>query len=141
MIIMIRMMVMMMLLLLLMIIIMMMAMMMMMMMITKIAIMAIMILMISVVVNDAEATVRVRCRACVCVRECAGAFMSGLLFECLLLALECTLTRVIRGGRTAVHWAVGHNKPAIIEALVKMKADVNICDECACLAACFGCKS
>ena len=126
--IMIRMMVMM-LLLLLMIIIMMMAMMMMMMMITKIAIMAIMILMISVVVNDAEATVRVRCRACVCVRECAGAFMSGLLFECLLLALECTLTRVIRGGRTALHCAAVHNKPASIEALVNMGADIDALDE------------
>jgi len=33
---------------------------------------------------------------------------------------------VIRYGRTALHWAAEHNKPASIEALVKMKADVNI---------------
>ena len=90
-------------------------------------------MMMSVLANDAEAIVRVRGRACV--RECAGAFMSGLLFEHLLRALECKLTRVIRVGRTAVNWA------AIIEELVKMKADVNIRDKCACLAACCGCKS
>ena len=98
-------------------------------------------MMISVVVNDAEVTARVRGRACVCVRECAGAFMSGLLFECLLRALQCMLTRVISEGKTALYWAVEHNKPACIEALVKMKADVNICDKYACLAACCGCKS
>ncbi len=67
-------------------------------------------------------------------RESVGAFMSGLLFECLLRALECKLTLVVRKGRTAVHWAVQLNHPACIEALVK--ADVNIRDdECACLAA------
>ena len=81
-------------------------------------------------VNDAEAIFRV------CVRECAGAFMSGLHFDFLLRTLECMLTRVIRDGRTALHLAVDHNQPASIEALVKMKADVNKCDKCACLAAC-----
>ena len=44
-------------------------------------------------------------------------------------ALECMLTRVIRWGRIAVHLAVDHNKPASIEALVKMKADVDARDE------------
>ena len=78
-------------------------------------------------VNDAEAIFRV------CVRECTGAFMSGLHFEFLLRALECMLTRVIRIGRTAVWRAVEHNKPSCIEALVKMKADVNINEGCACL--------
>jgi hypothetical protein len=100
-----------------------------------------MIIMISIFVNDAEATVRVRGRACVCVREYAGAFMSGLLFACLLRALECMLTHVIRLKRTALYWAVEHNKPASIEALVKMKADVNRRCKCACLAAGCGCKS
>jgi hypothetical protein len=138
---MIRMMVMIMLLLMIIIIMMIMMMMAMMMMITKNAIMAIMIMMMSVLVNDTEAIVRVRGRACVCVRECAGAFMSGLLLECLLRELECMLTRVIRDGSTAMHWAVQHGQPASIEALVQMKADVTICDECACLDACCGCKS
>ena len=50
------------------------------------------------------------------------------------------LTHAIRKGRTAVHWAVHQNQPACIEALVKMKANVHICDKCACLAACCGCK-
>ena len=98
------------------------------------------LMIMSVLVNDAEAIVRVRGQACVCVRECAGLFMSGLLFECLLRALECMLTRVIRYGRTALHWAVCRQRPACVEALVKMKADVNKCDKCACLAACCGCK-
>ncbi len=98
-------------------------------------------MMMSVLVNAAAAIVRVRGRACVSVRECAGAFMSGLLFECLLCALECMLTRVIRKGWTAVRFAVEHNHPACIEALVKMKADVNICSVCARLAACCGRKS
>ena len=102
--------------------------------------MTMMMMMMSVVVNDAEAIVRVRGRACVCVRECAGAFMSGLLFACLLRALECMLTHVIRLGRTAVHSAVNRNQSASVEALVKTKADVNIRDECACLAACCCCK-
>ena len=38
-------------------------------------------------------------------------------------------------GRTAVRWAVECNQPACIEALVKMKADVNILGWCAYLAA------
>ena len=45
------------------------------------------------------------------------------------------LTLVVRKGRTAVHWAVECNHPATIDALVKMKADVNIRDGCACVAA------
>jgi len=69
--------------------------------------------------------------------------MSELLFGCLSCtrAFECMLTRVVRKGNTAVHRAVEYNEPACIEALVKMKADVNIRDKCACLAACCGCKS
>ena len=55
-------------------------------------------------------------------------------------ALECKLTRVIRYAKTAVHWAVERGQSEIIEALVKIKADVNIPvinirERCACLAA------
>ncbi len=67
--------------------------------------------------------------------------MITMMIAYLLRALECMLTRVIRNGRTAVYVAVQHNKPASIEALVKIKADVNIREECACFAACCGCKS
>ena len=56
-------------------------------------------------------------------------------------AREQLLGWVISARRTAVHWAVEHNQPASIEALVKMKADVSISDKCACFAACCGCKS
>ena len=74
--------------------------------------------------------------ACVNALVHVGAFISWLLFECLLCALDCMLTRVIRYlGRTAVYRAVECNQPACIEALVQMKADVNIRDKCAC----FGC--
>jgi hypothetical protein len=44
----------------------------------------------------------------------------------LLRAPECKLTRVIRDGRTALHWAVDHHQSASIEALVKMKADAHL---------------
>ena len=44
----------------------------------------------------------------------------------MLRALECMLTRVIRDGRTALRCAIELVQPASIEALVKMKADVNI---------------
>ncbi len=111
------------------------------MMIIMIMMIMMMIMIMSVLLNDAEAIVRVRGRACGCVRECAGASMSGLLFECLLRALECMLKRVIRFGQTAVRLAVECNQPASIKALVKMKADVNTRARCACLAACCGCKS
>ena len=54
--------------------------------------------------------------------------------ECLLHALECMLTRVIRrDGRAAVHFAAKYNQPACIEALVRKKADANIRDGCVCL--------
>jgi ankyrin repeat protein len=49
--------------------------------------------------------------------------------ECLLRALECLLTLVIRKGRTALHWAAVENEPACVEALLKMKADVNMASE------------
>ena len=57
----------------------------------------------------------------------------------LLRTLECKRTRVIREGRTAVHFAAEHDKPAIIEALFMMKADVNICDKYMCRVRLFGC--
>ena len=62
-------------------------------------------------------------------REYAGAFMSGLLFACLFRTLECMLTRIIRLERTALYWAVEHNQPASIEALVNLGADVDARDE------------
>ena len=42
--------------------------------------MLMMMLMMSVLVNHAKAIVRMRGRVCICVRECAGALMSRLLF-------------------------------------------------------------
>ncbi len=50
------------------------------------------------------------------------------------------LTCVISEGRTAVYWAVHYNHAACVEALVRMKADVNMRDECADLASCCVCK-
>ncbi len=50
--------------------------------------------------------------------------------------LDCLLTRFVRrDGRAAVHFAAKCNQPACIEVLVRMKADVNIRDGCACLSA------
>ena len=60
--------------------------------------------------------------------------------ERLLRAQKCMLTRVIRKGRTAMHWAAVHNEPSCIEALLKMKANLNMRDEYACFAACCGFK-
>ena len=61
--------------------------------------------------------------------------------ECLLHALECMLTRVVRKGRTAMHWAVDFNQPSCIDALAKMKADLNMRGgQYACFAACCGFK-
>ncbi len=39
-----------------------------------------------------------------------------------------------------MYWAVYFNQAACIEALVRMKADVNMRDKCAFLAACCVCK-
>ena len=45
------------------------------------------------------------------------------------------LTLIISKGKTALHWAVrDKGNLSAIEALVRMKADVNIRDGCACLA-------
>ena len=56
--------------------------------------------------------------------------------ECAFFPLDCLLTRFIRrDGRAAVHFASKYNQPACIEVLVRMKADVNIRDGCACLSA------
>jgi hypothetical protein len=51
-----------------------------MMMMIMMILMLMMMMMMSVLVNHAKAIVRVRGRACICVRECAGALMSRLLF-------------------------------------------------------------
>ena len=58
--------------------------------------------------------------------EYSDAFMTQLLIECFLRALECMLTLVIRRGKTALHLAVKYGQP--IEALLKIKADVNTKD-------------
>ena len=39
-----------------------------------------------------------------------------------------------------MHWAVDFNQPSCIDALAKMKADLNMGDEYACFAACCGFK-
>jgi hypothetical protein len=39
------------------------------------------------------------------------------------------MTLCVRMENTALHYATCHNHPASIEALVKMKADVNICSK------------
>ena len=59
--------------------------------------------------------------------------VSALLL--LIERLECMLTCIIRRGSTAVHFAVERNQLAFIQALVKIQADVNIRDGCACVAA------
>ena len=62
-------------------------------------------------------------------------------FYRLFCALQYMLTLVISEGNTALHWAVWAVKDkgnlSAIEALVRMKADVNIRDGCACLACRF----
>jgi hypothetical protein len=55
-----------------------------------------------------------------------------VMSECFLRALKCTLTRVVREGRAAVNWAVELNQPESIQALARMKADINILDKCSC---------
>ncbi len=42
---------------------------------------------------------------------------------------ECVLMRVNRGGKTAIHYAAEHNQTTCIDALVKMKVDVNVQDK------------
>ncbi len=56
-------------------------------------------------------------------------------FYCLFCPLQIMLMLVISKGKTALHWAVrDKGNLSAIEALVRMKADVNIRDGCACLA-------
>jgi len=63
---------------------------------------------------------------------CATLFcvVSGLLFKFKLM-----LTRVIRDGWTALHFASYMKHLECMEVLMAMKADVNMRDACVCLGA------
>ncbi len=47
-----------------------------------------------------------------------------------LCAGHYMMMRVFREGLTALHWAARYNHVACIEALIRMKADVNIRNKC-----------
>jgi hypothetical protein len=47
---------------------------------------------------------------------------------CLLCARQLIPLRIFRNQQSALHYAVESNKPGSVEALVKMKADLDIRD-------------
>ena len=68
--------------------------------------------------------------AFVCVCVTLFCIMSGLLFKFKLM-----LTRVIRDGWTALHFASYMKHLECMEVLMALKADVNMRDTCVCLGA------